>query len=98
MADDELDELYMVNSNGFVALRGKLLAAAKQRGDPAAVKRISAARKPTTAAWVVNRLDAAEKAYDWAKRASQDAAASVKDLNARLRHQRRRRSQELPNG
>lgn len=53
---DELDELYQVKPDGFTALRTKLAAEAKQRGDSAAAKRISAARKPTTAAWVVNRL------------------------------------------
>jgi hypothetical protein len=58
MADelDELDELYEVKSEEFTALRTKLAAAAKQRGDADTAKQISAARKPTTAAWVVNRL------------------------------------------
>lgn len=56
MAGDELDDLYSVKPDGFTALRGKLAAAAKQRGDAAAAKRISVARKPTTAAWVVNRF------------------------------------------
>ena len=53
---DELDELYEVKQDEFTALRTKLAAAAKQRGDTETAKRISAARKPTTAAWVVNRL------------------------------------------
>lgn len=56
MPDDELDELYSVKPSGFTALRGKLVAAAKQRGDAATANLISGARKPTTAAWVVNRL------------------------------------------
>src|SRR3984893_3378790 len=58
MADelDELDELYEVRLDEFTALRTKLAAAAKQRGDADAAKQISAARKPTAAAWVVNRL------------------------------------------
>jgi hypothetical protein len=56
MPDDELNELYWVKPDDFTALRSKLAAAAKQRGDHAAAKRISAARRPTTAAWVVNRL------------------------------------------
>jgi tetratricopeptide (TPR) repeat protein len=56
MADDELDSLYWVQPGAFTAQRTKLTAAAKQRGDDAAVKRISAARKPTTAAWIANRL------------------------------------------
>jgi hypothetical protein len=53
---DELDELYEVKQDEFTALRTKLAAAAKQRGDTETAKQISAARKPTTAAWVVNRL------------------------------------------
>src|ERR1700694_2445823 len=53
---DELDELYEVKQDEFTALRTKLAAAAKQRGDTDSAKQIFAARKPTTAAWVVNRL------------------------------------------
>jgi hypothetical protein len=53
---DELDELYEVKPEEFTALRTKLAAAAKQHGDADAAKQISAARRPTTAAWVVNRL------------------------------------------
>jgi hypothetical protein len=53
---DELDELYEVKAEEFTALRTKLAAAAKKRGDADTARRISAARKPTTAAWVVNRL------------------------------------------
>ncbi|OBK24028.1 hypothetical protein A5634_04515 [Mycobacterium asiaticum] len=56
MADDELDSLYSAPPNGFTARRAELAKAAKQRGDTAASKQISALRKPTTAAWIVNRL------------------------------------------
>jgi hypothetical protein len=56
MAEDELDRLYWVPPEEFTAQRTKLTAAAKQRGDADAAKRISAARKPTTAAWMINRL------------------------------------------
>jgi hypothetical protein len=56
MADDELDTLYSAQPASFTAQRTKLAAAAKARGDAATAKRISASRKPTTAAWVVNRL------------------------------------------
>jgi hypothetical protein len=61
MADDELDELYDVKPEEFTALRTKLAAAAKQRGDADTAKQISGARKPTTAAWVVNRLALRDK-------------------------------------
>jgi hypothetical protein len=53
---DELDELYEVKPDEFTALRTKLAAAAKKRGEAETAKQISSARKPTTAAWVVNRL------------------------------------------
>jgi hypothetical protein len=56
MADDELDALYSVPPDTFTAERAKLVGAAKRRGDEAAAKRISAARKPTMAAWIVNRV------------------------------------------
>jgi hypothetical protein len=58
MADelDGLDELYEIKPEAFTALRTKLAAAAKQRGDTDAAQQISAARKPTAAAWVVNRV------------------------------------------
>jgi hypothetical protein len=53
---DELDELYEVKPEEFTALRTKLAAAAKKAGDADTAKQVSAARKPTTAAWAVNRL------------------------------------------
>ncbi|VBA58568.1 hypothetical protein LAUMK41_03038 [Mycobacterium attenuatum] len=56
IADDELDTLYAVPPDAFTAERSRLAAAARQRGDAAAADRISAARKPTIAAWIVNRL------------------------------------------
>ena len=56
MTGDELDSLYWAPPKDFTAERTKLTAAAKGRGDDAAAKRISAATKPTTAAWIVNRL------------------------------------------
>jgi hypothetical protein len=75
MADDELDSLYWAQPDAFTAERTRLAAAAKNRGDAAAAKRISAARKPTTAAWVVNRLAL------WRK----DTKERLADLGDRLR-------------
>jgi hypothetical protein len=75
MADDELDELFRVKPEEFTALRTKLAAAAKKRGDTAASKRISAARKPTTAAWVVNLL----------AHGNEDVKRSLADRGERLR-------------
>ncbi|BBZ09475.1 hypothetical protein MDOR_36440 [Mycolicibacterium doricum] len=56
MADDPLDQLYAVAPDEFTALRSRLAADAKQRGDAVAAKRITGARKPTMSAAVVNRL------------------------------------------
>src|SRR5688500_12961883 len=56
MADDELEELYRARPEEFTGLRSELATAAKRRGDAVAAKKISAARKPTTAAWIVNQL------------------------------------------
>lgn len=56
MTGDDLDSLYWVPLKDFTAERTKLTAAARRRGDDAGAKRISAANKPTTAAWIVNRL------------------------------------------
>ncbi|BBX61676.1 hypothetical protein MSAS_08500 [Mycobacterium saskatchewanense] len=75
MADDELDALYRERPEAFTAERAKLAAAARKRGDTAAAKRISASRKPTTSAWIVNRL-ALEH---------QDTARRLGDLGDRLR-------------
>ncbi|WP_242656935.1 hypothetical protein [Mycobacterium lehmannii] len=75
MADDALDELYAARLEDFTALRTKLAGEAKKRGDADAAKRISAARKPTTAAWVVNRLALADE----------DVTQRLKGLGERLR-------------
>ncbi|MGE2726192.1 hypothetical protein [Mycolicibacterium pulveris] len=72
---DPLDELYAARPEEFTALRSKLAAAAKKRGDADQAKKISAARKPTTAAWVINRL----------AHADDDVRARLGDLGDRLR-------------
>jgi hypothetical protein len=56
VADAELDELYDAKPDDFTALRTKLAQQAKRRGDTDSAKQIAGARKPTTAAWVVNKL------------------------------------------
>ena len=75
MADDALDELYAARPEGFTALRTKLAGEAKKGRDTDTAKRISAARKPTTAAWVVNRLALGDE----------DVKGRLKDLGERLR-------------
>lgn len=78
MADTDvegaLDELYSARPEDFTALRTRLAAAAKRRGDAAAGKRIAGSRKPTTAAWVVNALALQTSARD-----------RLADLGARMR-------------
>jgi hypothetical protein len=75
MADDDLDELFRAKPEEFTALRTELAAAAKKRGDADAAKRITAARKPTMAAWVVNLL----------VQTNEDVKPSLSDLGDRLR-------------
>ncbi|CRZ14314.1 hypothetical protein [Mycolicibacterium neworleansense] len=54
--EDDLDALYRVRPDEFTARRNEFVAAARKRGDADAAKVIAAARRPTTAAWVVNLL------------------------------------------
>ena len=59
--DDEafaaaVDELYASSFDAFVKLRGDLATRLRAAGDVAAAKRISAARKPTRAAWALNQV------------------------------------------
>ncbi|CAJ1502231.1 hypothetical protein [[Mycobacterium] burgundiense] len=75
MFEDELDALYAGRPEDFVALRNELAAAAKARGEPDRARLIRAARKPTVAAWVVNRL----------VHTNPDARRALTDLGERLR-------------
>ncbi|TQR85654.1 hypothetical protein D8S82_16175 [Mycobacterium hodleri] len=54
--EKDLDRLYGVDPAEFTELRKELVAEAKKRGDRDAARTIGAARRPTTAAWVVNAL------------------------------------------
>lgn len=73
--DADLDTLYGVAPEEFTALRTELVAAARKRGDTADAKTIAAARRPTTAAWVVNELI----------RSDPTAKTRLADLTAELR-------------
>jgi hypothetical protein len=55
-----VEELYGADPEAFTGRRGDLVAAARTAGDRAAAKAIGALRKPTRAAWVVNRLARAD--------------------------------------
>jgi hypothetical protein len=48
--------MYEAPPDGFVAARAAAIADAKKAGDKDAVKRLTALRKPTVAAWLVNLL------------------------------------------
>jgi hypothetical protein len=54
------EELYGADPEAFTGRRGELAAAARSAGDRAAAKAIGALRRPTRAAWVVNRLARAD--------------------------------------
>jgi hypothetical protein len=49
-------ELYADDPDGFTARRAELAERARDAGEPAVAKKITALRKPTRSAWVVNRL------------------------------------------
>ena len=49
-------ELYTADPEDFTARRSELAERARDAGEPAAAKKITALRKPTRSAWVVNRL------------------------------------------
>ena len=53
---DAVAELYEADPDEFTAHRAELAAAARDAGEPATAKKITALRKPTRSAWVVNRL------------------------------------------
>ena len=73
--EDDVDDLYGVAPQDFLARRKELAASAKKRGDADAAKLIAATRKPTRAAWVVNVL----------VRADESARSRLHDLGDRLR-------------
>ncbi|WP_235567970.1 hypothetical protein [Mycobacterium sp. Root135] len=59
--EDDIGRLYGVDPAEFTELRKELVAEAKKRGDRDAARAIGAARRPTTAAWVVNALVRADE-------------------------------------
>ena len=56
LVDAAVEELYGSDPVAFTERRTALAAAARSAGDRAAAKEIAALRRPTRAAWVVNRL------------------------------------------
>ncbi|MGH3171885.1 MAG: hypothetical protein ACRDN0_39255, partial [Trebonia sp.] len=53
-------ELYAADPDGFMQRRKELAEAARADGDKEAAKRITALRKPTRVAWILNRLSRAD--------------------------------------
>jgi hypothetical protein len=89
LVTDAAAELYGTDPQEFTDRRKALAAAARAAGDTAAARQIAALRKPTRAAWVLNRL----------ARAVPDAPARLADLAAAMRGAQRakdgRRLREL---
>jgi hypothetical protein len=89
LVTDAAAELYGTDPQEFTDRRKALAAAARAAGDTAAARQIAALRKPTRAAWVLNRL----------ARAAPDAPARLADLAAAMRSAQRakdgRRLREL---
>ncbi len=57
---DAVAKLYAGDPDEFTGRRTELAASARDAGEPAAAKKITALRKPTRSAWVVNRLARAD--------------------------------------
>ncbi len=53
---DAVAELYEADPDDFTGRRAELATAARDAGEPTVAKQITALRKPTRSAWVVNRL------------------------------------------
>ncbi len=53
---DAVAELYAGDPEEFTGRRTELAASARDAGEVAAARKITALRKPTRSAWVVNRL------------------------------------------
>jgi predicted ribosome quality control (RQC) complex YloA/Tae2 family protein len=54
--ESAVDELFSIEPGGFTKRRDALAAQARRDGDAVAAKAIAALRRPTKAAWVLNRL------------------------------------------
>ena len=70
-----VEELYGADPQSFTERRAELAAAARDAGDKEAAKAIGALRRPTRAAWVVNRL----------ARSDPSGPAKLAELGAALR-------------
>ena len=76
---EAIDELYSADPDDFVKRRGALASQARQDGDPKTATAITALRRPTKAAWLINRL----------VREDRDVAAGLAELAKKLRDAQR---------
>jgi len=74
-----IEELYSLRPEAFTNRRGALATKARQDGDPKSARAITALRRPTRAAWIVNRLAWAEP----------EVVARLAELGAQLRDAQR---------
>jgi len=72
---DAVGELYGAAPHEFISRRATLAARARSAGDQRAARQITALRKPTQSAWVVNQL----------ARTATDAVTRLTELGAELR-------------
>ncbi|PWW62536.1 hypothetical protein DFQ13_105351 [Actinokineospora spheciospongiae] len=93
----DADDLYALPREEFVAARRALARAAKAEGDPARAAEIERLAKPTTAAWLVNRLvrDHPDSVTDLLDLGADLRAAHAGGSGAQLRALTRRRTELL---
>ncbi|HSJ17733.1 MAG TPA: hypothetical protein VK920_06540 [Solirubrobacterales bacterium] len=79
-SEKRLDELYREHPEGFVAGRDELAKGLRADGDGEKAKRVKKLRRPTAAAWAINRaaLTAPREAEEFA-----DASRRLEDAQAR---------------
>jgi chromosome segregation ATPase len=79
--EEALDELYAADPDDFTARRNELAKQLRAAGDAAAADRVKALKKPSRAAWAINRFSG-----DEAKLRKQllDAGAGLRDAQERL--------------
>lgn len=74
-----IEELYSLDPQSFTARRGELATRARQIGDGTTARAISGLRRPTRAAWIINRL----------VRDAPGVASGLAELGAQLREAQR---------
>ena len=80
-SEQRLDDLYRVQPENFIARRNELVKELREAGDRAGAERLKKHRRPTPAAWLINRmaLDSPELLEEVAA-----AARAVEDAQVRV--------------